>query len=52
MFTGKMTPEAMKADEACVEAVKLEQSGKADEAKAIYKKYWRLSQPSLAKGKG
>jgi hypothetical protein len=38
MFTGKMTPEAMKADEACVEALKLEQSGKAEEAKLIYQK--------------
>jgi hypothetical protein len=53
MFTNKMTPEAMKADEACVEAVKLEQTGKADEAKAIYKKVLE-AQPDhpLAKGKG
>ena len=52
IFTGKMTPEAMKPDEACVEAAKLEQSGKGDEAKALYKKVLE-AQPDhpLAKGK-
>jgi len=52
MFTNKMTPEAMKADEACVEAAKLEQLGKTEEAKVIYKKVLE-SQPDhpLAKGK-
>jgi len=38
MFGGKMTPEAMKPDEACVAAVVLEQEGKGDEAKELYKK--------------
>jgi hypothetical protein len=53
MFTNKMTPEGMKADEACVEAAKLEQTDKAEEAKAIYKKILE-AQPDhpLAKGKG
>lgn len=52
MFTHKMTPEAMKPDEACVEAARLEQAGNADEAKAIYKKVLE-AQPDhpLAKGK-
>lgn len=35
---GKMTPEAMQADEACAEAGRLEAQGKTDEALAIYKK--------------
>ena len=53
MFTGKMTPEAMKADEACIEAAKLEQSGQEDEAKAIYKKVLEAHPDHpLAKGKG
>jgi hypothetical protein len=52
MFTHKMTPEAMKADEACVEAVKLEQAGQADEAKTIYKKVLEAHPDHpLAKGK-
>ena len=38
MFTGKMTPETMKADEACVEAARQEQMGKQEEALQIYKK--------------
>ena len=38
MLGGKMTPEAMKPDEACVTAATLEQEGKADEAREIYKK--------------
>lgn len=38
MLTGKMTPESMKADEACVAAATLEQRGKTEEAMAIYKK--------------
>ena len=35
---GRMTPEAMKPDEACIAAVTLEQEGKAEEAMDIYKK--------------
>ncbi len=38
MFGGKMTPEAMKPDEACVAAAGLEQQGKGEEAMEIYKK--------------
>jgi hypothetical protein len=38
MLGGKMTPEAMKPDEACVAAATLEQQGKVEEALAIYKK--------------
>ncbi len=38
MLGGRMTPEAMKADEACVAAAVLEQQGKTDEAMEIYKK--------------
>jgi hypothetical protein len=38
MLGGKMTPEAMKADEACVAAAGLEQQGKEEEAMEIYKK--------------
>ena len=38
MLGGKMTPEAMKADEACVAAATLEQQGNEDEAMAIYKR--------------
>jgi hypothetical protein len=38
MLGGRMTPEGMKADEACTEAARLEQQGKTDEALAIYKK--------------
>lgn len=38
MLGGKMTPEAMKPDEACVAAATLEQQGKMDEAMEIYKK--------------
>jgi hypothetical protein len=52
MFTGKLSPEAMKADEACVEAVKLEQLGKKDEAVEIYKKVLEAHPDHpLAKGK-
>jgi hypothetical protein len=52
MLTGKMTPEAMKADEACVEAAKLEQSGKHNEAVDIYKKVLATHPDhALAKGK-
>jgi len=35
---GKMSPEAMKPDEACVTAATLETQGKDDEASVIYKK--------------
>ena len=38
MLGGKMTPEAMKPDEACVAAASLEQQGEADAAIAVYKK--------------
>jgi hypothetical protein len=38
MLGGKMTPEAMKPDEACVAAAGLEQEGKTEEAMNIYKK--------------
>ncbi len=38
LLTGKMTPEAMKPDEAAATAVALEESGKADEAQAIYRR--------------
>lgn len=38
MLGGKMTPEAMKPDEACVAAATLEQQGEIEEAQAIYKK--------------
>jgi hypothetical protein len=38
MLGGKMTPEAMKPDEACVAAAGLEQEGKHQEATTIYKK--------------
>lgn len=52
MFTNKLTPEAMKTDEACVEALKLEQSGQAEEARAIYKKVLEAHPDHpLAKGK-
>ena len=52
MLGGKMTPEAMKADEACVAAATLEQQGKTDEAMAIYKRVLEVhpDQP-MAKGK-
>ncbi len=38
MLGERMTPEAMKPDEACTAAEELEQQDKADEAAAIYKK--------------
>ena len=38
MLGRKMTPEAMKPDEACSQAVVFEQQGKLDEAMEIYKK--------------
>lgn len=38
LLGGKMSPEAMQADEACAEAARLESQGKTDEALAIYKK--------------
>lgn len=38
MLAGRMTPEAMKPDEACAVAAGLEQAGKTEEAQAIYKK--------------
>jgi tetratricopeptide (TPR) repeat protein len=52
MLTGKMTPEAMKADEACAAATALEQQDKSDEAVAIYKKVLEFHPDhSIAKGK-
>ncbi|MBN1991278.1 MAG: hypothetical protein JW953_01130 [Anaerolineae bacterium] len=38
MLGGKMTPEAMKPDEACVAAATLEQQGENEAAMEIYKK--------------
>ena len=38
MLAGKVTPEAMKPDEACVAAAVLEQQGQDEEAIEIYKK--------------
>ena len=38
MLGGRMTPEAMKPDEACAAAATLEQEDKAEEAMDIYKK--------------
>lgn len=37
MFTGKMSAAAMKPDEACVEAARLEAASQSAEALAIYK---------------
>jgi hypothetical protein len=38
MLVGRMTPEAMKPDEACVAAVTLEQQGETEAAIEVYKK--------------
>ena len=38
MLGGRITPEGMKPDEACVAAATLEQQGKEEEAMGIYKK--------------
>ena len=52
MLGGRMTPEAMKPDEACVVAASLEQAGKVDEAKDIYKKVLEVHpEHPLAQGK-
>jgi|GEM_PF-1106283 len=52
MLGGRMTPEAMKPDEACVAAATLEQAGKADEAMDIYKKVLEVHpEHPLAKSK-
>jgi len=52
MLGGKMTPEGMKPDEACVAAAGLETQGKEDEAQAIYKKVLEVHPDHpLAKGK-
>lgn len=52
MLGGKMTPEGMKADEACVAAATLEQQGKEDEAIAVYKKVLEVHPDHpVAKGK-
>jgi hypothetical protein len=52
MLGGKMSPEAMKPDEACVAAATLEQEGKTDEATAIYKRVVEVHPDhALAKGK-
>ena len=52
MLGGKMTPEGMKADEACVAAATLEQQGKTDEAMAIYKRVLEVHPDHpMAKGK-
>jgi hypothetical protein len=52
MLTNKMTPEALKPDEACVAAARLEQEDKPDEAVAVYKKVLEAHpEHPLAKGK-
>ena len=52
MLGGRMTPEAMKPDEACVAAATLEQAGKTDEAMDIYKKVLEVHpEHPLAKSK-
>jgi hypothetical protein len=52
MLGGKMTPEGMRPDEACVAAVTLEQQGKPDEAHELYKKVLAVyPDHPLAKGK-
>ena len=38
MLGQKMTPEAMKPDEACLAAAKLEQEGETERAQAIYRR--------------
>ncbi|MCB0208539.1 MAG: hypothetical protein KDJ52_04400 [Anaerolineae bacterium] len=38
MLGGKMTPEGMKPDEACVAAATLEQKGETEQAMAVYKR--------------
>ncbi len=38
LLTGRMTPEAMKPDEAAVEAFQLEQKGEAEAAREIYRR--------------
>ncbi|MCB0194034.1 MAG: hypothetical protein KDJ65_18935 [Anaerolineae bacterium] len=38
MLGGKMTPEGMKPDEACVAAATLEQKGETEQAMALYKR--------------
>lgn len=52
MLGGKMTPEAMKPDEACQSAASLEQQGKTDEATEIYKRVLAVHPDhAVAKGK-
>jgi len=52
MLGGRMTPEGLKPDEACVAAAGLEQQGKDEEAQAIYKKVLEVhADHPLAKGK-
>jgi hypothetical protein len=52
MLGRRMTPEAMKPDEACVAAATLEQQGKNEEAMEIYKKVVEVHPDhSLAKSK-
>jgi hypothetical protein len=52
MLGGKMTPEAMKPDEACVTATTLEQQGKTEEAMTIYRKVVEVHPDHpIAKGK-
>jgi hypothetical protein len=52
MLSNRMTPEAMKPDEACVAAATLEQQGKTEEAMAIYKKVVEVhADHSVASGK-
>jgi hypothetical protein len=52
MLGGKMTPEGMKPDEACVAAASLEQQGEIEAARAIYKKVVEVyPDHPVAKGK-
>lgn len=52
MLGGRMTPEAMKPDEACLAAATLEQQGKDEEAMEIYKRVVAVHPDhSLAKAK-
>jgi hypothetical protein len=52
MLGGKMTPEAMKPDEACTAAARLEQQGKTEEATAIYKEVLKAHPDhAMARGK-
>ena len=52
MLGGRMTPEAMKPDEACASAAMLEEQGEVDKAMAIYEKVLAVHPDHpVAKGK-